>query len=58
MKSYCVTVKMKMIAIDQYNPERLVVIKIVKIVIELWNCFSFFVAFLGVKDQVPCKVGM
>ena len=43
------TAKMKMKGIDQYNLKEWLFIKIVIMVIELWICFSLFIAFLGVK---------
>ena len=49
MKSHCVTVKMKMIAIDQYNSERVVVYQDRNNSNRTLDMFQFFIAFLGVK---------
>ena len=51
MKSHCATVKMKMKAIDQYNPERVVVYQDRKNSNRTLDTFQFFIAFLGVKHS-------
>ena len=49
MKSHCVTVKMKMKAIDQYNPARLVVYQDRNNSNRTLDMFQFFIAYVGVK---------
>ena len=49
---------MKMKAIEQYNSEELVVYQDRNNSNRTLDMFQFFIAFLGIKGQIPCKVGM